>query len=108
MNFKFRLGQKVEILRGKFSPDTLKYVGLVGIIIERKYFPRQDLDASHYAEEGNYYIVEGCPESWIRETCLKPINDSDSPSTWDECAWRPNLEHPIVPTPTNEPQKEIA
>jgi len=107
VTFKYRLGQKVEVLQGKFHPSMQKYVGLIGIIVERKHFPRQDIGTEHYAEEGNYYIVDGCPESWILERRLKPINDGDNPSTWDECAWRPNLEHPIVPTPT-EPTKETA
>ena len=106
MTFKYRLGQKVEILSGRFSEHGAKYVGLVGIILQRNTFPTQHF-VDFWAKAGNYYVVEGCDEFWFMEHTLRPLNDGDNPSTWDECAWRPNLEHPVVPLPSH-PNKETA
>ena len=105
MTYRYRIGQKVEVLAGRYSEGAIQYIGLVGVIVSRETHPFQRL-GDYYAAAGNYYLLEGCPDYLFIEANLKPINDGDNVSNWSECAWRPNLEHPLLPAP--QPEKETA
>ena len=87
MTFKYRIGQKVEVLDGgegmtAVVADARKYIGLVAVITAHRARPIY-----------NWYDLEGTdPDVDFREDILKPINDGDCPSTWSECLWKPNEE----------------
>lgn len=101
MTFKYRVGQKVAVHNVADLPWGAKFEGLVALITDRELY-----DAGF--GPANYYNLEGGDRYLFREDVLKPINDGDNPSTWDECAWRPNLEHPLmVPSLPLTPQELV-
>ena len=100
MDFKYRLGQKVMVVdRGeKWPPEAHHLIGLVGIVLEKA----QDVkDTDRWKIiNGPCYRIDGSDGWFIAEGCLRPLNDGDNAGNWNECAWRPNLEHPVVPLPS--------
>lgn len=105
MTFKYRVGQLVTIVdaNGDWGPDGRKYLGAVATIIWAQTFTRFEHNGN-----SNYYGLDCRPDYAFAEVCLKPLNDGDCPSTWDECAWRPPHKEPVLPSTPPVTEKEAA
>jgi hypothetical protein len=81
---KFRLGQKVRLIKAMFNKQD---IGKILIIESKKVkynfnpigiFPG-------YKVSGGSGLYDHAPESW-----LEPVYDGDEKSSWSECAWKPS------------------
>jgi hypothetical protein len=82
---KFRVGQKVQVIsEASPIPPWLFWVrGNVFCVEQIRQTDRfgQWYGLDHVTPLGRIVALE---------EILRPVNDGDSPSTWDQCAWRPN------------------
>jgi hypothetical protein len=89
---KFRVGQKVRVIRAKNCPELLHQVFTIISPKERCYAPE-------FGEWDGYELdvmVSGCGIS-AEEDDLEPVYDGDEKSSWSECAWKPEVLQPSVP-----------
>jgi hypothetical protein len=88
---KFHVGQRVRYKKTK---------GLGNILQERKYY---EAEPSHKYDWYYHVLLDGNDSGWkpdgrwsLTEDKLEPVYDGDQASSWEECAWRPDL---ITKTP---------
>ncbi len=77
---RFHVGQMVQVVLVVSPAWGKRYIGKVATVTE-----------VHW---GEWYNLDIAPPTSVlevsfHETCLRPINDGEQPSTWEECVWKP-------------------
>jgi hypothetical protein len=80
---KFRIGQKVRVIKSKFHPELIGEV----ITITGK---REWHKSPFVAEKWFGYSVDLNFNYYPPEDYLEPVYDGDTASNWSECAWKPD------------------
>jgi hypothetical protein len=86
---KFRVGQKVRIIKAVHNPELL---GVVCVITEEKRERTSFIDGHKWQGYGvdidvirSNRKIHVCPS----EHSIEPVYDGDEKSSWSECAWKP-------------------
>lgn len=92
MAYQFQPGQKVQFV-GRGTQNFKVHPGDVGTFIsyEPEVAPLEKLMIAVLRTKG--HITVGAEFNGCKILCLvhelRPIDDGAQPSTWDECAWKP-------------------
>jgi hypothetical protein len=80
---KFRVGQKVRIIR-----PAIVDIGKIVTVTSQRHWEDVMYQLSSKPDY-DYYVYELDDGDCAPEDCLEPISDGDEKSSWSECAWKP-------------------